>query len=66
MSSSLPHIHKLPLWLVVFLSNPRSYYPDEQECKALKKTFGVTPQQYETNMEFRKVFSINQEVNETS
>ena len=37
MSSSLPHIPKLPLWLVVFLSNPRSYYPDEQECKALKK-----------------------------
>ena len=37
MSSSLPHIHKLPLWLEVFLSNPRSYYPDEQECKALKK-----------------------------
>ena len=62
MSSSLPHIHKLPLWLLVFLSNPRSYYSDEQECKAKR----LTPQQYETNMEFRKVFSINQEVNETS
>ena len=37
MISSLRHIHKLPLWLAVFLSNPRSYYPDEQECKAKRK-----------------------------
>ena len=59
MISSLLHIHKLPLWLVVFSEWSKLLLADEQDYKAWKYKYGMTPRLHKTNKECKKVFHIS-------